>query len=207
MTLIEFLWDHGTKMEWRSRHVDGGVGLGTERLLRINPRSAIPYKHSPITPICHLWHHSTPTPTRNSEVTRSSPVKLGHPFYWWFVTWNLKTHFCLVNSPIPWSAYICLLIFFYHMFSLIMPLIINNFVILQPLVLFLVFLLSCFRHPLHSSTNISQVPSAHITFRCHAFTFVLTKNGWRQVLWEIALVDSFSHALSAFCWSSTKGLG
>ena len=27
---------------------------------------------------------------------------------------------------------------------------------------------------------------------------VLTQNGWRRVLWEIALVDAFSHALSAF---------
>src|ERR1700743_2163660 len=31
----------------------------------------------------------------------------------------------------------------------------------------LVFLLSCFCHPLHSSTNVPQVPSAHIMFRCH----------------------------------------
>ena len=79
--------------------------------------------------------------------------------------------------------------------------------ILQPLILFLVFLLSCFCHPLHSSTNIPQVPSAHITFRCHAPMLVLTENGWRWILWEIALVDVFSHALSALCQSSTKGLG
>ena len=70
--------------------------------------------------------------------------------------------------------------------------------ILRPLVLFLVFLLSCFRHHLHSSTNIPQVPSAHITFRCHTFMLVLTENGRRQVLWEVALVDTFSHALSTF---------
>ena len=51
--------------------------------------------------------------------------------------------------------------------------------------------------------NIPQVPSAHITFRCNTFTIVLTENGRRQVLWEIALVDSFSHTLSALCQSST----
>ena len=133
--------------------------------------------------------------------------QLGHTFYWWFVTWNLKTHFCLVNLPILWPTYVRLLILFYHMIPLITPSLINNFVILQPLVLFLVFLLSCFCHPLHNSTNIPQVPSAHITFRCHTFMLVLTKNGWRRVLWEIALVDTFSHTLSALCQSSTKGLG
>ena len=36
---------------------------------------------------------------------------------------------------------------------------------------------------------------------------VLTENGRRRVVWEIALVDTFSHALSALCQSSTKGLG
>ena len=133
--------------------------------------------------------------------------QLGHPFYWWFVTWNLKTHFCLVIWPIPWPAYIRLLIFFYHTIPLITPSMINNFVILRPLVLFLVFLLSCFRHPLHSSTNVPQVPSAHITIRCHAPMLVLTENSQRRILWEIALVDAFSHALSTLCQSSTKGLG
>ena len=133
--------------------------------------------------------------------------QLGHPFYWWFVTWNLKIHFRLVIWPILRPAYVCLLIFFYHTIPLITPLIINNFVILRPLVLFLVFLLSCFRHLLHSSMNIPQVPSAHITFRCHASMLVLTKNSRRRILWEIALVDTFSHALSALCQSSTKGLG
>ena len=133
--------------------------------------------------------------------------QLGHLFYWWFVIWNLKTHFRLVISLIPQPAYICLLIFFYHMIPLITPSIFNNFVILQPLVLFLVFLLSCFHHRLHSSTDISQVPSAHITFKRHASIVVLTKNSQRQVLWEIALVDTFSHALSPLCQSSTKGLG
>ena len=57
----------------------------------------------------------------------------------------------------------------------------------------LVFLLSCFHHPLHSSTNIPQVPSAHIMFRCHASMLMLTENSRRQILWEIALVDAFSH--------------
>ena len=78
--------------------------------------------------------------------------------------------------------------------------------ILRPLVLFLIFLLSSFRHPLHSSTNVPQVPSAHITFRCHAPTLVLTENGRSWELWKIALVDAFSHTLSALCQSSTKGL-
>ena len=133
--------------------------------------------------------------------------QLGHPFYWWSVTWNLKTHFHLVIWPIPQPVYVRLLISFYHMISVITPSFINNFVILQPLVLFLVSLLSCFCHPLHSSMNIPQVPSAHITFRCHAPMLVLTENGWRRILWEIALVDTFSHALSTFCQSSTKGLG
>jgi len=135
------------------------------------------------------------------------PCQLGHSFYWWFVTWNLKTHFRLVIWPIPRPAYIRLLIFFYHATSLITPSISNNFVILRPLVLFLVFLLSCFRHPLHSSTNVRQVPSAHITFRYQVPMLVLTENGRRWVVWEIALVDAFSHALSALCQSSTKGLG
>ena len=49
-TLIEFLWGHRAKTKWRSRHVDGGVGLVTERLLRISPGSAIPYKHFPEHP-------------------------------------------------------------------------------------------------------------------------------------------------------------
>ena len=133
--------------------------------------------------------------------------QLGHTFYWWFVTWNLKTHSCLVNSPILQPTYVCLFIFFYHMIPLITPSFINNFVILRPLILFLVFLLSCFRHPLHRSMNVTQVPSAHIALRCHAFMLVLTENGQRWVLWEIALVDAFSHTLSAFCQSSTKGLG
>ena len=133
--------------------------------------------------------------------------QLGHPFYWWFVTWNLKTHSCLVIWPIPQPTCVFLLIFFYHTVPLITPSTINNFVIVQPLILFLVFWLSCFRHPLHSSMNICQVPSAHITFRYHVPMLILTKDSRRQVLWEIALVDTFSHALSAHCQSSTKGLG
>src|SRR6202000_1483574 len=107
----------------------------------------------------------------------------------------------------PRPADIRLLIFFYHATSLITPSISNNFVILRPFVLFLVFLLSCFRHLLHSSTNVRQVPSAHITFRYHTPMLVLTENGQRRVVWEITLVDAFSHALSALCQSSTKGLG
>ena len=55
--------------------------------------------------------------------------------------------------------------------------------------------------------NVPQVLSAHITFRCHTFTFELTENSQRQVLWDIALVDAFSHTLSAFCQGSIKGLG
>ena len=162
--------------------------LATGRLLRISPGSTIPYKHSPFLPTCHPWHHFVPTLTRNSEDHKVFPCQL-------FI------------SPIPQPAYIPLLIFFYHMIPLIMPLLIINFVILWLLVLFLVFLLSCFCHQLHSSTNVPQVPSAHITFRYHTFMFVLTENGQRQVWLEIALVDTFSHALSAFCQSSTKGLG
>ena len=150
------------------------------------------------------WHHSHTHQGLWSHKIFS--CQLGHPFYWWCVTWNLKTHFCLVISLILWPAYIHLLIFFYHMIPPITPLFIINFVILQPLVLFLVFLLSCLHHSLHSSMNVPQVPSAHITFRCHAFMFILTKNCWRQILWEIASVDAFSQALSAFCQSSTKGL-
>ena len=181
--------------------------LATERLLRISPGSAIPYKNSPFLPTHHPWCHFVPTPTRDSEDHKVFPCQLDHPFYWWFVTWNLKTHFHLVILLIPQPTYICLLIFFYHMIPLIMPPLIINFVILQPLILFLVLSLSCFCHPLHSSTNVPQVPSANIMFRYHTFTFVLTENGWRWVLWEIALVDTFSHTLSALHQSSTKGLG
>ena len=159
------------------------------------------YTHvSSLTSSCSHTHKEL----QNHEVFS---CQLGHTFYWWFVTWNLKTHFHLVIWPIPRPIYIHLLIFFRHTIPLITPLIINNFMILRPLVLFLVFLLSCFCHPLHSSTNVLQVPSAHITFRSHAPTLVLTENSQRQVLWEIALVDTFSHALSALCQSSTKGLG
>ena len=79
-------------------------------------------------------------------------------FYWWFVTRNLKTHFCLVIRSILQPTYVCLLIFFYHMIPVITPSFINNFVILWPLVLFLVLLLSCFHQHLHSSTNIPQSP-------------------------------------------------
>ena len=143
------------------------------------------------------------------ETLKSQGLLLSTWSYFLLVICHLKfeTHFCSVNSLTPRSAYVRLLIFFYHMIPLITPLIINNFVILQPLVLFLVFLLSCFCHPLHCSTNVPKVPSAHITFRCHASMLVLTENSWRQVLWEIALVDALDHALSTFCQSSTKGLG
>ena len=149
-------------------------------------------------------HSHTHKKLQNHEVFS---CQLGHTFYWWFVTWNLKTHFFLVIRSILRPAYIHLLIFFYDMISVITPSFINNFMILWPLVLFLVFLLSCFHHHLHSPTNILQVPSAHIMFRYLTFTFVLTKDGQRGVLWEIALVDTFSHTLSAHCQSSTKGLG
>ena len=166
-------------------------GLATERLLRISPGSTIPYKHSPLLPTRHPWHHFIITPTRNSKDHKVFSCQLGHPFYWQFVTWNFKTHFCLVILLISWPTYICLLIFFYHMIPLITPLLIVNFMILQPLILFLVFLLYCFCHLLHNSTNVPQVPSAHITLRCHTFIFVLTKNSRRWVLWEITLVDTF----------------
>ena len=196
---MKLLWSHRTKLKRRSRHVDESVWLATERLLRISPGSTIPYKHSPIWPTCHPWHCSIPMPHQELRDYEVLPYQLGHPFYWWFVTWNLKTHFHLVISPIPRPTYIHLLIFFYHMIPPITPSPTNNFVILQPLILFLVFQLSCFHHPLHSSMSVPQVPSAHITFRCHTFTFVLTENSWRQVLWEIALVDAFSHTVSALC--------
>ena len=84
----------------------------------------------------------------------------------------MKTHFCLVILLIPRLTYIHLPIFFYYMISSITLLLI---------------------------TNIFQVPSVHITFRCYTFKFVLTEDSWRQVLWEIALVDTFSNALSTHC--------
>ena len=206
-TLVKLLWSHRAKTKWRSRHVDESVGLATERLLRISPGSTIPYKHSlkntPTSSLTSLHSHTH----WEFRSHKTFPCQIGHPFYWWFVTWNLKAHFHLVIWPIPQPAYVRLLIFFYYTIPLITPSTINDFVILRPLVLFLVFLLSCFRHPPHSSTNVPQVPSAHITFRCHAPTLVLTENGQRQILWEIALVDTFSHTLSTLCQSSTKGLG
>ena len=136
-TLIKFLWSHRAKTKWRSRHVDESVGLATERLLRISPGSAIPYKRSlqntPTSSLTSLHSH-THWELRSHK---TFPCQIGHPFYWWFVTWNLKTHFRLVIWPIPQPAYIHLLIFFYHAIPLITPSTINNFVILRPLVLFL----------------------------------------------------------------------
>ena len=129
-----------------------------------------------------------------------------HLFNWCFVTWNFKTHFHLVISSIPQPTYICLLILLYHLIASSVPSFSINFILSNDS-----FHLWFFYYPVFVTLSTAPQtfirPLLHITFRCHTFTFVLTKNYWRQPLCKIALVNTFSHILITHCHGSTKGLG